>query len=47
MKQADSLIEEGTKCLDAALRKGILSELQVAKLLIESVREKLVTTREQ
>jgi hypothetical protein len=47
MKEAEALIEEGTNRLENALKAGVLSEANVAKLLIAGGREKLTYANEQ
>jgi len=47
MKEAEALIEEGTNRLENALKAGVLSEANVAKLLIAGGREKLTYVNEQ
>ena len=47
MKEAECLIEEGTNRLEGALKTGGLSEVHVAKLLIDGGREKLTSVNER
>lgn len=47
MKEVESLIKEGTNRLEDGLRTGNLSEMSVAKLLIDGGQGKLASINEQ
>lgn len=47
MREAESLIEEGTDRLDNGLKNGSLSEIYAAKLLIAGGHEKLTSANEK